>query len=231
MSANKEAKQPQLKDADVVAYLRANRDFFVDNKFLLSELNLPHASGRAVSLVERQVDILRERNVVMRKRMNDLLNTARHNDGLFNKTRSLTLALLDCTSLQALNEILATHVLADFEADFVACHLSSEDKDRHSDAGPLDHFFFHSAPPAFTQLITSFQATCTPLRSEEVAAIFPLSETDSEGSAVLIPFVAQQYEGTLAIGSRDPGHFASDMDTLFVTYIADVLSKVLGGHL
>ena len=101
-------KEEKLHVEQVVAFLRANRDFFVDNKFLLAELNLPHASGRAVSLVERQVDILRERNVVMRKRMNDLIHTARHNDDLFTKTRSLTLGLLDCDSLQGLNEVLAT---------------------------------------------------------------------------------------------------------------------------
>ena len=56
-------------------------------------------SGEAVSLIERQVDILRERNVTMRKRMNELLQAARVNDEIFAKTRSLNLALLGSQQL------------------------------------------------------------------------------------------------------------------------------------
>lgn len=227
MNPNDTNEPLEIPVDEIVAYLQANPDFFVNNKFLLAELNLPHASGTAVSLVERQVDILRERNVVMRKRMNDLLDTARLNDALFTKTRSLTLALLECNSMQALNEVLATHMLADFEADFVCCHLLRESPMELIHQGPLDHFTIHRQAPQFVQLINADKATCTSLRTEEITAIFPMTNTDTSGSAVLIPFSANDYQGTLAIGSREAGYFSGDMDTLFVTYIADILSKVL----
>ena len=216
-----------LTAEEVVAYLQANPDFFVANKFLLAELNLPHGSGNTVSLVERQVGILRERNVVMRKRMNELMNTARLNDDLFTKTRSLTLALLDCATLQAVNEVLATHVLADFDADFVCCHLINEQPAEMIHQGPLDHFKLHRISPEFDQLVPGEKATCTSLREEEVAAVFPMTNTDTAGSAVFIPFEVADYGGILAIGSRQPGHFSGDMDTLFVSYITDILCKVL----
>ena len=226
-SSETQAEGVDLDAADVVSYLRAHPDFFADNKFLLAELNLPHASGRAVSLVERQVDILRERNMVMRKRMNELLHTARHNDELFSKTRSLTLAFLECDSMQALNEVLATHVLVDFEADFVACHLSGAEAPNLIAQGALDHFRTQAEPPTFSQLINGDQATCISLRNEELNSVFPMADIEAEGSAVLIPFSGQGLSGILAIGSRDAGYFTQDMDTLFVRYIADVLNKVL----
>lgn len=232
---NPEEATPQLVDEQaVVDYLRLDRDFFTRHPGLLSELNLPHVSGKTVSLVEHQVSILRERNVESRRKLNDLLRTAQENDSIFSKTRALTLALLDANNLQSLNEVLATHVLVDFEADFVCCHLLSQ-------AGKLDHIQTHKEQIPFLHLLSSDQANltqarCPTLRPEEVAAVFPNALLDNEttehnASAVLLPLDLGQgkdpSQGVLCIGSRNAHHFSPDMDTLFVTYIADVLSKVL----
>lgn len=211
--------------ADQVSqYLRAHPDFFVANKALLADLNLPHRPGKTVSLVERQVDILRERNVDMRRRMNELIETARVNDTLFAKTRSLTLAVLDTVTLQALNEVLATHILADFEADFVACHLFAS---KQSDLPPLDHFFFHEIEPDFYQLVQNGVTTLTTVRAGELDHLFPVTTHDASGSAALMPLLQSNFSGLLAIGSRDVAHFTHDMDTLFLDHIADVIAKVL----
>ena len=221
MSENDETED--ISTTDVVAYLRDHPDFFNNQKTLLAELNLPHESGKTISLVERQVNILRDRNMDMRRRMNELLQTARVNDDLFTKTRSLTLALVEAGSMQDLNELLATHVLVDFEADFVACHLVH---DKVTDVGPLDHFNFHDVTPAFADLISNETATCTPLRENELAAIFPSSTHEGPGSAVLLP-LNSTVSAILAIGSRDGARFSQSMDTLFVAYIADILAAIL----
>lgn len=209
-----------VEEQSVVDFLRLDNDFFVRHPGLLSELNLPHGSGRTVSLVEHQVSILRERNMDMRRRTNELVNAARENDQIFAKTRSLTLALLDAESRQALNEVLATYVLVDFEADFVCCHLQGH-------ASSLDHIRMHPGDFPFAGMLNPDSAMCTTLREEELSQIFPNSEHDSSGSAALLPLSLPDSGGLLCIGSRNAQHFSPDMDTLFVTYIADVLSKVL----
>lgn len=215
-----ELPEDTLSEQELIDYLRANPDFFIRHPGLLTELNLPHASGKAISLVEHQVTIMRERNMDMRRRMNELLDAARDNDGLFAKTRSLTLALLDTGSLQELNEVLATYVLVDFNADFVCCHV----RDR---AFSLDHIQNHRDEYPFSGFFNGESATCTTLRRTELTQLFPASNHDESGSAVLLPLALSNQPGVLAIGSRDPQRFSTDMDTLFVTYIADVLTKVL----
>jgi len=211
----------EIDEDAVIAYLRGEPDFFVRQPALLSELNLPHASGRAVSLVEHQVAILRERNVDMRRRMQTLLQTARENDDLFTKTRSLTLALLEAGNEQSLNETLATHMLVDFEADFVCCHLPGE---RPS----LDHLLYHDGALPSDAINSGATVLCTTLRREELESLFPHSSHTDTGSAVLLPLpVGTARVGALCIGSREPQRFSSDMDTLFVSYIADILSKVI----
>ena len=69
----------------VAAYLKAHKDFFVDHESLLADITIPHETGKAVSLVERQVGVLRERNIELRERLTRLLDVARENDMLFEK--------------------------------------------------------------------------------------------------------------------------------------------------
>ena len=63
--------------------------------------------------------------------------------------------------------------------------------------------------------------------TDEMAELFPIEEHTADGSAVLAPVFWEQGEGCLAIGSRQPNYFTSDMDTLFVTYIGEVVSRVI----
>lgn len=210
----------KLTDDEVISYLRLDPDFFQRHANILSELNLPHESGAAVSLIERQIAILRERNMNMRRRMNELMETAKNNETLFEKTRTLTLELLHVEGWHALNEVLATYVLADFKADFVCCHLSRA----HIQ---LDHLRGHEGELPHESYLRNNHPACTTLRPDELAHLFPMENHSTEGSAVIAPLPFETGSGCLAIGSRDPGYFSSDMDTLFVAYIAEVLARVI----
>lgn len=51
----------QLTEAQVAEFLQQHPDFFTRNAKLLEKLHVPHETGRAVSLVERQTSVLREK--------------------------------------------------------------------------------------------------------------------------------------------------------------------------
>ncbi|MCB1685113.1 MAG: DUF484 family protein [Pseudomonadales bacterium] len=219
------APQPdtQLTEEVVINYLLSDPGFFQRNAHLLSELNLPHETGSAVSLVERQVAVLRERNVQMRRRMNELIEAAKNNDELFGKIRTLTLALLHTNDWRSLNEVLATYVLTDFDADFVCCHL--RDLPVH-----LDYLRSHEQKLPLPAIIPGpgKPPLCTSLRREELRALFPADDHEAAtGSTVLVRLAWEEGEGLLAIGSRDNGRFTSDMDTLFIAYVGEVLSGAI----
>ena len=91
-----------LDDELVADYLRRHPEFFLTQDELLADLRIPHSRGSSVSLVERQLAVLRERSLDMHQRLNQLLEVARNNDRLFDSTRQLTLKLLEADSLATL---------------------------------------------------------------------------------------------------------------------------------
>lgn len=79
-------QQSNELDAEaVVAYLRAHPTFFAEHDELLVEQRIPHQRGDSVSLVERQLTLLRDRNIEMRHRLSQLMDVARDNDRLFTR--------------------------------------------------------------------------------------------------------------------------------------------------
>jgi uncharacterized protein len=219
-----------LDDAAVARYLRDHPDFFHRVPKLVSELSLPHESGAAVSLVERQMALLRERNIDLRKRLGALVRAAEDNDLLCSKVRALTLTWLDATSLPALDAALATGLIQDFDADHAICYVTLADGVGETRRASTPHLRLlgdgESAP--MSHLAQATGVSCGTLRGDEMAALFGIAESP-DGSAVMVRLgePSGRVSGLLAIGSRDPKHFTPDMETLFVRYIGDVLARVL----
>ena len=222
MKADSEAVDLGNEDA-VTQYLRDHPDFFGRHPLLLTDLNLPHDSGQAISLVERQVAILRERNIDMRRRLNHLVGAANTNDTLFEKTRRFTLEMLDCTDLAAADRVLSETLLDDFGADRTRCFVS------HPVAfASLAHLVYRESAQELPLLHLTQAAglSCGLVRADEFARLFGDAPT-TDGSAALIQLRHGELLGVLAIGSLDPMRFSPDMGTLFIRYIGDVLARVL----
>ena len=78
-----------ISDVDIVKYLSGNPEFFVENKEILIGLKVPHESGQAVSLVEKQVSVLRNRCSHLENSLRDLIAVARHNENLHQRLHTL----------------------------------------------------------------------------------------------------------------------------------------------
>ena len=83
-----------LSEEAVCEYLAGSPDFFERNARLLGSLRLPHESGSAVSLVERQVSVLRQKEIRLEQQLKELIGVARDNDLLAAKIHEFALQLL-----------------------------------------------------------------------------------------------------------------------------------------
>ena len=96
---------PVSEDA-IADYLQLNPDFFERHATLLTKLKLPHGRGAAaVSLVERQVLALRDKNQALETRLRELIEVARSNDALATKIHRLACRLIRAHSWSALARV------------------------------------------------------------------------------------------------------------------------------
>ena len=215
---------PKPLDSDTVAaYLRLHPEFFIDHDELIPELRIPHQRGDTVSLVERQVKLLRERNIEMRHRLSQLMDVARDNDRLFDKTRRLVLDLLDASSLEEVVSCVEDSLRREFQVPFVSLILFSK--------APLPvgrSVSSAEAHQAIGGLLAGGKTICGVLREHELSFLFS-AESAQVGSAAVVSISHQGLHGVLAIGSADPQHYKSSLGTLFLGYIAEVLARVVPG--
>ncbi len=208
----------------VADFLQENPDFFSRRPGLLCDLTLPHQRGQAVSLVERQVALLRERNIDMRRRLAELLENANANNELFENTRQLVLDLIEARSLVELTEALQRSLRHDFHVELQClCLLTEQQQSLPSTVRCVSR---EQAQAAIGNLLTAQQVVCGVLREQELAFLFGDAAT-SVGSAAVIPLLAEKHIGVLAVGSKDPLHFQSGMGTLFLNYIAEMLNRTV----
>ncbi|WP_448507316.1 DUF484 family protein [Immundisolibacter sp.] len=148
-------------DADqVAAYLLLNPDFLESHPQVFEALNVPHPTGGAVSLVERQVAALRERNRALTARLDAVIEAAHRHDGQYRKLLDLAAALAACRDVPALLHALATHLKRDFGTDALRVLARPAPASAAPGATPLLVSAFDPAP--FAADIDSSKARCLP---------------------------------------------------------------------
>ncbi len=217
------AKSQSSLDADQVAeYLLHNPDFFADRNALLMKLNLPHKRGTAISLVERQLTLLRERDTELHRRLDSLVDNAKNNERLFDRIRQLVLALLESRDTEQAIESLKDSLDHDFNIEFHNLILfSSQPK-----TAPVRFESRDIAESILGTALSEGNAFCGNLNKKQTEFLFGAKASEINSVAVA-PLNFPEEIGILALGSREEHHFRATMGTLFVGYLGEVLSRVL----
>lgn len=218
------SRKPPVNAESVSAFLTANPDFFLKNTKLLHGLRLPHDSGNAVSLIEKQVSVLRDKNVELRNRLTDLVDNARENDVLFDKTQRLVLALLEAEELGDFVDALLYSLDTDFQVQFSSLVIFD---DRLSGSiGPARIYNHKQAAKSFPKLWRINKSVCGQLPREDLHELFP-KNIQVIASTAVTPLNDGSPIGLLAVGNRDPEYYRSSMGTLFLGYIGDIINRCL----
>lgn len=213
------SQQPRLTDADVMQYLQDHPDFFIGKDDLLAEMHIPHDTGPATSLVERQLSVHRQRNVELRQRLSDLLENARRNDQLFGKSRRLVLALVEAENWLAVQAALDDSLRKDFGVDaWSLLHFT----ERNLDA-PLITIRNADLQRSIHRLFKGHRALCGQLPQDDIARLLGSDSTNAR-SVAAAQVRGSGNIGVLTVASDDPTYYRSSMDTLFLDYIADILA-------
>ena len=204
---------PEAVTAAIVSdYLRAHPDFFDQHPDVLGDLKLAHVSDGAVSLVERQVALLRERNAELRRRLDGLVARAEQNEALLHATQEVISLLAERSSKDDITSLFCALVKKSFSVELVAFHWCGDNGDSPSNA-------------VASHLLGNKNATSGPLRVHELKALF--DEEATEGSAALARLTTRRQESAvIAVGSVDATRYGIGEGTLFLEYLADVISSL-----
>jgi len=213
----------------VQEYLEAHPDFFDRHATLLGQLELPHASGGTISLVERQVATLRQKELKLQRQLKELIEVARHNDVVAAKIHELTLQLMAARDLQSCVTAVEEAMRSGFDADHSILVLFSDPTmfddidggrffrviDRSDKAlGPFDTFLAGKGP------------RCGQVRDSQKDFLFQ-DDAAEVGSVALVPLGDKAELGFLAVGSADTDRFHPGMSIDFLARVGDLIAGAL----
>ena len=202
----------KLDPKDVEVFLLENLDFFKDREALITELRFGHSESKgASSLLERQIKRLREEQRELMDLLTNFMETASLNEDLFNKSKDLTLSILETSSKEEMTSIVETAFHKKFNVD--VCEL----------------LFYSTSEIKNLEKITGFSLFkgaiyCGPFAKEKISSIFGNNKVES---MVLTVLAANGKIGILGLGSFERSKYLGDEDTTFIQYVRDVIEKRL----
>ncbi len=229
-TAQVNAEPAALDENDVAAYLRAHPDFFARNPELLEFVELQHATGSAVSLIERQVDILRGRSQRLEDRMGNLLTAAHDNEKRATHIHSLARALIRAPTLAAAVVGLRTRMREDFGIEYVFVGIMSSRLKRTDIDGLARLEADGRIVKGFDNFFRTKLIECGPIAEEQARLLFPKSDTLPQ-SAAIVPLEREKNLGMMALGSADKARFQPRQGKLFLDMTAELVSAVVRARL
>jgi len=222
-----------LDDEAVAGFLVEEPDFFSRRPEVLARLKVPHASGATVSLIEKQVEVLRGQNRALERKLVDLIEVARANDAAIERIHQLALALMQAGDLSELlgdlQDVLRSRFLADEVAivlfgpprDGAAAPLASPARWVARDEPPLEHF---------ANFMKAGKPHCGRLRPPQLEFLFG-DKAGTIGSCALIGLGPRAELGLLAIGARSEDQFAPTLGTVYLVHIGELVATALAPRL
>ena len=201
----------ELDPKDVELFLLDNLDFFESRESLVGELKFKHSSASAASILERQVKKLREEHKNLMDLLSSFIKTASTNEDLFNKSKDLTLEILDSVTKQEIINVVESSFSNDFKVD--KCSFEFYKNNEIQEIENITGLSFHKGA-----------IHCGSFSSEKMNVLF---KDESIQSMVVAVVVIKNEIGLLKIGSFDRAKYLGDEDTTFIQYIRDILEVKL----
>lgn len=221
--------QQEIPWEDAIArYLDEHPDYFQRHPELLARITLIHqVGGRAVSLIERQVQVLRDQSRNLQRQLRELLGNARDNDALTDRLHRLALAMVDGRTLDDALDAAGGTLRQEFQFDGARLLLRARDgftssrTEVASDDAMLEELL---------RKVTAGKPVCGEAPEAPVLrSLFGEHATDIKTWA-LIPLGGASPFGALCLGSRDPYRFHAGMGTVYLTRLGELLTHGLARH-
>ena len=215
--------QEKLGAHEVAAWLRRHPAFLKQFPDLALSLVVPRDEGPTASLASYQLEVLRDKNRELSKRLSDLFANAQENERLAVRTHQLTLSLLKQRTAADTLRAMAASLAEDFNGDRVSIVLLKpvEGLENADWLQIIPQDSTHLEP--FRDCLREGEPICGRLQPEKNALLYGARADDIASSALLpLPEI-----GLVAVGSHDGNRFYPGMGTLFLRMMGEALVTAL----
>ena len=220
------ATTAETQEESIARYLQHNPDFFERHQPLLARLKLPHArTGSTISLVERQVEVLREKQSGVEQKLAEFVKVARANDALADKVHKFTRRLIRARSRAEVIAQLEASLREDFDAFHSTLLLVGPPAE---ESGNFLRMCALEDPrlKSFDTLFATGKPRCGQVRDSQRDFLFG-PEAASIGSVALVPLGEGGAVGLLALGSAERERFHPGMSTEFLKRMGELITDAL----
>lgn len=205
---------------EVAAWLRRHPSFLKQFPDLALTMVVPRDDGPTASLASYQLEVLRDKNRELSRRLADLGGNAQINERLAVRTHQLTLALMRQTSAAATLKAMAASLEEDFAGDLVS--LIVFDAVPELEQAPWLQVLAHDDPALapFHDCLLDGEPICGRLQQEKNQVLYR-ERVGEVASTALLPLPGV---GLIAVGSHDPNRFYPGMGTLFLRMMGEALA-------
>ena len=225
-----EREQQLATDLQLISLLRENPDILNRHPELLPALEVAHQSGGAVSLIERQVEVLRKQSQAQEDRLRELMDVARDNERLAQTCHRLAVDLLATHDVDDVISIVLDTFKTELSADFAVVKLFSEDADLIEQSAGLFVDANSETLNAFKTMLQHKNTVCGKSTDEQKSYLFE-DRAEKVKSEAIIPLVAGANLGLIGLGADNAQRFNSNMGTDFLSQVGELISASLAGHL
>lgn len=220
-----EEENERLGAHEVATFLRRHPKFLGQFPDLALSLVVPKEEGQASSLASYQLDVLRDKNRELTRRLNELFANAQDNERLAVRTHQLSLALMRAGSAADTLRAMVAVLGEDFHGEIVRVLLFKPVEGLGADWLQV----VPEADPAlapFRDFLAGNEPLCGRLNQDKLELLYG-DEKARAASAVLLPLPGI---GMLTVGSADANRFFPGMGTLFLRLMAESLATGLGRY-
>lgn len=218
-----EEKKERLSAHEVAVWLRRHPKFLGQYPDLAISMVVPREDGPAASLAGYQLEVLRDKNRELNKRLADLFANAQVNERLAVRTHQLALALMRATTPADTVRTMAASLTEDFDGDAVRMVLFEPVEGLAPDWLQILPSGRDKRLAPFKDALVDGEPICGRLNPDKMPLLFGEVQDDA-ASVALIPMPGT---GLIAIGSKDPNRFFPGMGTLFLRLMGEVFTTAM----
>ena len=227
---NTDGEQQLATDLELISLLRENPDILQRHPELLAVLEVSHQTGGAVSLIERQVAVLRKQTRTQDERLRDLIEVAHDNVRLAKSRHQLAVNLLAARDLDDVISTVLDVLQNDLTADHAVIKLFSSDKNLLEQTPNIYVDGKDEALIAFKTMLQENNTVCGKGTPEQKQFLFD-DKAEGIASVAIIPLIAGSNLGLIGLGANDSERFKSSMGTEFLTHVGELVSAAVTVHL